>query len=170
MNRRGVSPVVATVLLIVIVVVLAVVIFLWARGFLSESAVKGDRAVSVSCAGVQFDAQVIPDATECHTQSGGPTATAAVDINNLGNIPIYGVEVFEYDSTKGSIDKVPLSDQPFVSGTITIGRSSYACLNRAVQNQNAFRIVPKLLAEKDGKKIAYTCPEKDGITIAYVGF
>ena len=162
MNRRGVSPVVATVLLIVIVVVLAVIIFLWARGFLSESAVKGDRAVTVSCVGVQFDAQVVPTATEC--------GSAAVDINNVGNIPIYGVEVFKYDSTSGSIDKVPLNDQPFVGGTITIGRSSYVCLNINVANQDAFRIVPKLLAEKDGKKIAYTCPEKDGITIAYVGF
>ena len=163
MNRRGVSPVVATVLLIVIVVVLAVIIFLWARGFLSESAVKGDRVVSISCADVEFDAQVVVVANECDGDS-------AVDINNIGNIPIYGVQVLRYDSSAGSIEDVPLTDQPFVAGTVTIGRSSYACLGISVEPEDAFRIVPKLLAEKDGKKIAYTCPEKDGITIAYVGF
>ena len=167
MKRRGVSPVVATVLLIVIVVVLAVIIFLWARGFLSESAVKGDRAVSVSCADVQFEAQVVPQASECASVSGGE---AAVDINNVGNVPIYGVQVFAYDQSTGSIE--PLFndvDQPFAVGTITIGRSASVCLGDDVQSEDAFRIVPKLLAEKDGQKVAYTCPEKDGITIAYVG-
>jgi len=167
MKRRGVSPVVATVLLIVIVVVLAVIIFLWARGFLSESAVKGDRSVSISCADVQFEAQVVPQASECGGVSGGD---AAVDINNIGNVPIYGVQVFAYDQQAGSIEPLIDVDQPFAVGTITIGRSASVCLEQNVQSQDAFRIVPKLLAEKDGQKIAYTCPEKDGITIAYVGF
>ena len=129
---------------------------------MSESAVKGDRAVTISCADVEFEAQVVAQANECDQGS-------AVDINNIGNVPIYGVQILEYDESTGSIDEV-LIDQPFVGGTVTIGRSSYACLGTDVQNQDAFRIVPKLLAEKDGKKIAYTCPEKDGITIAYVGF
>ncbi len=166
MKKRGVSPVVATVLLIVIVVVLAVIIFIWARGFLSESAVKGDRAVSISCADVQFDSQIVPDASNCPDAT-GTGYYAAVDINNVGNIPIYGAQVFAYYQDTGSIDS--LIDQPFADGTITIGRSDSVCLGRDVNSQDAFRIVPKLLAEKDGRKIAYSCPEKDGLTIAYVG-
>ena len=162
MKRRGVSPVVATVLLIVIVVILAVIIFLWARGFLSESAVKGDRAVQVSCADVDFEAQVVASASEC---GGG----SAVDINNIGNVPIYGAQVLKYDAATGSIDDI-LGDQPFNGGTVTIGKSSFVCLGVTVNNQDAFRIVPKLLAEKEERKIVYTCPEKDGITIAYIGF
>ena len=167
MKRRGVSPVIATILLIVIVVVLAVIIFLWARGFLSESAVKGDRAVSVSCADVQFEAEVVPQASECQSIGNGD---AAVDINNIGNVPIYGVQVFAYDQDTGSITPLINVDQPFAVGTITIGRSASVCLGMDVQSEDAFRIVPKLLAEKDGQRVAYTCPEKDGITIAYVGF
>lgn len=162
MFKRGVSPVVATVLLIVIVIVLAAIIFFWARGFLSESAAKGDRAVQVSCADVDFEAEVVPSADECD-------GDAAVDINNIGNVPIYGAQVLQYDPTTGSIEPTEVTNQDF-EGTITIGESSYACLNIEVQSQDTFRVVPKLLAEQDGQKIIYTCPEKDGITIAYVGF
>ncbi|MEK6792324.1 MAG: archaellin/type IV pilin N-terminal domain-containing protein [Nanoarchaeota archaeon] len=162
MNRRGVSPVVATVLLIVIVVVLAGIIFLWAKGFLSESAVKGDRVVETSCADVKFEAQIVENAgVQCTNNE------AAIDINNIGSIPIYGVQVLRYDSSTGSID-TKVIDQPFNGGTITVGKSTSTCLGISVGAQDSFRVVPKLLAEKGEKKIAYTCPEKDGITVAVV--
>ncbi len=164
MERRGVSPVIATVLLIVIVVVLAGIIFLWARGFLSESATKGDRVVETSCEDVAFEAQIVSQADECLT---GGLPSPAIDINNIGNVPIYGVKVLKYDPTTGSIDNIALSDQPFNGGTVTIGKSSYACLGVPVSPQDSFRIIPKLLAEKEDRKIAYTCPEKDGVTVAY---
>ena len=169
MNRRGVTPVVATVLLIAIVVALSVIVFFWAKGFLNESAQKGERAVEVSCAGVNFEVEVVKSASQCPKPSPEGEYYSAVDINNIGNIPIYGVQVLEYDETKGNIDEVALVDQPFVGGTITIGKSSYVCLAYSVVNEDAFRIVPKLLAQKEDKKIVYTCPEKDGLTIAYVG-
>ncbi len=165
MNKRGVTPIVATVLLIAIVVVLSVIVFFWARGFLTESAQKGDRAVTISCAGVEFEAEIVADASECAGSSG----SSAIDINNIGNIPIYGVQVLEYSENTGNVDAVTLSDQPFVGGTITIGKSSYVCLNRDVSNEEAFRIVPKLLAQREDRKIVYTCPEEDGLTVAYVG-
>ncbi len=164
MKKQGVSPVIATVLLLVITVVLASIIFLWARGFLSESAVKGDRAVSLSCADAQFKAEIVPDASECRNVRGGKSA---VDIDNIGNVPIYGVQVFEYNPTKESIEL--LIDEPFADGTITIGKSASICLGVNVAPQEAFRVVPKLLAEKDGTRSEYTCPEKDGIALAYVG-
>ena len=165
MSKKGVSPVVATVLLIVIVVVLASIIFIWARGFLSESAVKGERVVEASCDDVNFEAQIIQHAiTECSGASGGD---AAIDINNIGNIPIYGVKVLKYDESRGSIDDVPIADQPFNGGTLTIGSSSYVCLEINVNSQDTFRVIPKLLAQKEERKISYPCPEKNGITLSY---
>ncbi len=166
MKKRGVSPVIATVLLIVIVVVLAAIIFLWARGFLSESAVKGDRAVSISCADAQFKANVVLHASECSNFVSGD---AAIDIDNIGNVPIYGVQVFAYDQDTGSIQPLIVANQSFAVGTITQGKSASLCLGLNVQSQDAFRIVPKILAEKGGQRVAYTCPEQDGIAIAYVG-
>ncbi|MBS3084013.1 hypothetical protein J4423_04375 [Candidatus Pacearchaeota archaeon] len=160
MIKRGVSPVIATVLLIMIVVVLAGIVFIWARGFLSESAVKGGKSVETSCADVNFEVQLIFNAEECN-------GNAAIDINNIGNIPIYGVQVLRYDSSSGSIDNVALLDQPFDGGTVTMGESSFACIGISVSSGDTFRIIPKLLAEKGERKIAYTCPEENGATVAY---
>ena len=168
MKKRGVSPVVATVLLIVIVVVLAGIIFLWARGFLSESAVKGDRVVEMSCSDVKFEAQIVSDAQEC-LNSDGSEYLAAIDINNIGNVHIYGVKVLSYDSSRGSIDDIALVNQQFEGGTVTIGKSAYLCLEGVDLNpQDTFRVIPKLLAQRGDSKIVYTCPEKDGITVAYI--
>ncbi len=164
MNKRGVSPVIATVLLIAVVVVLGTIIFFWARGFLTESAEKDGKAVSTSCANVKFEARVIAQASQCPTSSN--SFNSAIDINNIGNVPIYGAQVLEYDSNDANSNVVPLSDQPFVGGTITMGKSSYVCLNNVVANTASFRIVPKLLAERGGNKIIYTCPEKDGLTLS----
>lgn len=161
MNKKGVSPVIATVLLIVIVVVLAAIIFIWARGFLSESATKGDRVVESSCEDVVFEVQIAASASQCNGES-------AIDINNIGNIPIYGARVLEYDDATGSIESLALADETFVGGTVTVGRSSYVCLTGfTLTSGDKFRIIPKLLAEKEERKIVYTCPEKDGQTVVY---
>ena len=160
-NKRGVSPVVATVLLIVIVVVLGAIIFIWARGFLSESATKGDRVVENSCEDINFEVQLVDSASQC---GGG----GAIDINNIGNIPIYGAKVLKYDDATGAIDSLALADETFVGGTVTVGRSSYVCLSGiTLSSGDKFRIIPKLLAEKESRKIVYTCPEKDGQTVVY---
>ncbi|MEK6909157.1 MAG: archaellin/type IV pilin N-terminal domain-containing protein [Nanoarchaeota archaeon] len=156
MFKKGVSPVVATVLLIVIVVVLAAIIFIWARGFLSESATKGDRVVESSCEDVRFEVQIALTASQC--------TGSAIDINNIGNIPIYGAKVLQYDDATGSVEVI---DQAFNGGTVKVGMSSYACLGFTVNSGDKFRVIPKLLAEKEERKIAYTCPEKDGQTVVY---
>lgn len=161
-QKKGVSPVIATILLVAIVVVLSGIIFIWAKGFLSESATKGDRVVESSCEDVKFEVQIVESADECGDES-------AVDVNNIGNIPIHGVKVLQYDDSSGSIENVPIADDAFTVGTIKVGQSSYACLNIDVNVNDKFRIIPKLLAEKDERKIAYTCPEKDGITVVYTG-
>lgn len=162
MSKKGVSPVVATVLLIVIVIVLATIIFIWARGFLSESATKGDRVVESSCEDVNFEVQIAPTASQCNNGNDW-----AIDINNIGNVPIYGIKVLKYDESTGSIDSLALADETFVGGTVTVGKSSYVCITDPLTLGDKFRIIPKLLAEKESRKIAYTCPEKDGQTVVY---
>ena len=165
MFKKGVSPIIATVLLIAIVFVLGAIVFVWAKGFLSESAVKGDRVVENSCEEVDFEIQLVGSASECPDAYG--SFYSAIDINNIGNIPIYGIKVLKYDDSAGSIDSLALLDQSFSGGTVRIGGSSYASLETLFEGGDKFRIIPKLLAEKDSRKIVYTCPEKDGITVVY---
>ncbi len=165
MEKKGISPVIATVILIAIVVVIGIIIFLWAKAFISESAVKNGRSVEVSCGEVEYETQIVKNVC------GSGNQDDALDINNIGNIPIYGMKVLEIDKSTGSVNVIdPLANDPFPTGTLTIGKSGTLCLGEDVVDQDSYRVVPKLLAENDeGVRVPYTCPDKDGITIVYAG-
>jgi len=77
-NKRGVSPVIATVLLIGMVIVIGLIIFLWLRGLTQEAITKFDKNVELVCDDIQFNADYF-----------GGTLT----ISNIGNIPIYEIKI-----------------------------------------------------------------------------
>ena len=58
-NRRGLSPVVATVLLIMIVIIIAIIIFLWFRSLAKEAVTKdlgfGEENIELVCDDVVMD-------------------------------------------------------------------------------------------------------------------
>lgn len=56
-GSRGLSPVIASVLLILLVLVLAALIFLWARGFVSEQIEKFGKPIEQMCESVDFEVQ-----------------------------------------------------------------------------------------------------------------
>ena len=89
MEKRGLSPVVATVLLLVLVFVLAAIIFIWARGFVGEQIQKFGEPIENICARVDFEVDV----------SGGTYGAENGDFANRGDVPIYNFEIKEiYDS------------------------------------------------------------------------
>ncbi|NPE26503.1 type IV pilin [Methanococcoides sp. SA1] len=53
-NKKGVSPVIASVLMILMVMVLAAIIFLWARGFIGEQIEKFGEPIENYCSQVDF--------------------------------------------------------------------------------------------------------------------
>ncbi|RMD65922.1 hypothetical protein D6817_05180 [Candidatus Pacearchaeota archaeon] len=77
-KKRGVSPAVASSLLVVLAIILALIIFLWAKTFQSESVMKQGTEVDNLCSQLQFQAEVI-------------TSDGTLGIVNSGNLPIYGV-------------------------------------------------------------------------------
>jgi flagellin-like protein len=79
-NKRGLSPVVATVLLVALVLVLASIIFLWARGFLGEQIEKGGKPAMELCKEMKFDVELISTST---------SGVYTVQIVNRGNYAIY---------------------------------------------------------------------------------
>ena len=77
--KKGVSPVVATVLLVVMVIIIGLIIFLWFRSFTGDALTKfGGRNIELVCGEVQM--LVNYDRGE-------------FSITNLGNVPIYSVEL-----------------------------------------------------------------------------
>jgi flagellin-like protein len=78
-QKKGVSPIIATVLLISIVVVLGLIIFLWFRGITEEAVTKfGGTNINLVCADVSFEASY---------------SAGTLVISNIGNVPIYDMKV-----------------------------------------------------------------------------
>lgn len=82
MEKKGLSPVIASVLLILLVLVLASLIFLWAKGFISEQIQKFDRPVESLCGDIRFDAELVVEAG-FHT----------LEVRNTGDVGIFNFEV-----------------------------------------------------------------------------
>ena len=75
MNKRGLSPVIATVLLVAMTLALALIVFLWFRSFNQEAVTKfGGTNIDTICQQVQFDASY---------------DTGTLSLQNTGNVPIY---------------------------------------------------------------------------------
>jgi flagellin-like protein len=79
MKRKGVSPIIATVLLIGMVVALALIIFVWMRSFTRETITKfDDENIELACDRIEFQASYV----------GGN-----ISVSNIGNVPIYDMRV-----------------------------------------------------------------------------
>lgn len=86
-NKKGLSPVIATVLLISIVVVIALIILLWAMSFFGEVIQKQEKSAEQACGEVDLEASIDGD---------------SLSITNNGNIPVYAVKIRK--KTGGSIN------------------------------------------------------------------
>jgi flagellin-like protein len=146
MERKGVSPVIATVILIAIVVVLAAIIFLWARGFVSEKIVKDGRAVELSCGDINFEAGVFNSGT-----------TKELDVINRGNIPLYGVDVKVISTGETSVTRW--------DRTIGIGDSeskTFSALGISASDGDKLNVVPVILGESGTGKVVHVCDDQYG--------
>ena len=83
LKKRGISPVIASVLLIALVLVLAAIIFLWARGFVSEQIEKFERPISDLCSAVVFDVARVDEVG----------TTDSIEIVNRGSVDIRHLDI-----------------------------------------------------------------------------
>jgi flagellin-like protein len=82
-NKKGLSPVIASVLMILLVIILASMIFLWARGFVGEQIEKFGQPIENLCESVDFVAQVVS----------GTSTKYALEIVNRGDIDIFHLDI-----------------------------------------------------------------------------
>ena len=97
-KKRGISPVIATVLLVAMVVVIGLIIFLWFRGITEEAVTKfGGRNIELVCEDIEF-------------LSDYSIATGILSISNIGNVPIFGMKV--RISKQGGHETLDMKDLP----------------------------------------------------------
>jgi len=132
-EKRGLSPVIATILLIVIALILFLIIFMWLKGFQKETILKDNYPIETACRNINYEA----------SYSGG-----IFEIRNAGSITISKIDI--YKITGGSTDKAgnltdikPLNNArfslnecekikavPYLLGTTNKGEvREYACEN-----------------------------------------
>ena len=138
MRKKAVSPVIATVLLIAIVIVLALIVFLWARGFVKEAVEK------------TVGENKIPADQACGEISLGLSyAGSDLQITNSGNIPVYQLDIMK--TSGGSVTK-----ERYTSG-LAKGRSVVASIGSGYEK---VEVIPIILGETETGQKVYTCQNK----------
>ena len=79
MKNRGLSPVIATVLLITMVIVIGLIVFFWFKGMTEEAITKFDGTnIELVCDDVYFSASY---------------SSGQLYLSNDGDVPIYGMKI-----------------------------------------------------------------------------
>ena len=145
-EKKGLSPVIATVLLVALAIVLALIVFLWARSFVAESLTKSGEAVELRCKETGFDAEY----------------DGALKIINRKDIPLYEMNVQKVKA--GSVSKgVNLN----FDGKQTIANGESASVDVGdVTGSDTLIVTPVILGQNDaGTKKAYTCSSDYSVTV-----
>ncbi len=79
-SNKGLSPVIATVLLIMLVFVLFALIFLWMKGLISEQLEKNEQAIENICPSVNFQIDLVDE-------------NSYLEVINRGSVNIYNLEI-----------------------------------------------------------------------------
>ena len=151
-RRKGVSPVIATVLLITMVVVIALIIFLWFRNINKEAITKFDGTnVEIICNNVEFKSSY---------------SLGEMYVLNSGNVPLYSMKM--RISSGGSYNTVDLQDianSNWPEKGLNSGRAfSSTALSTLIDGTDEVLLIPVLvgISEESGEEKLHTCDENFG--------
>lgn len=142
-SKRGLSPVIATALLISIAVVLAIIIFLWARGFIKEVVEKEIGGVKKTaekfCPEVNFDVAISGD---------------SITVLNNANIPIYKIDIKKQKKGVSYIEEQVVN--------LGVGGSKRVSATDLFEYDKII-IIPVLLGKSGNSQKEYPCKEEYGV-------
>lgn len=143
-NKKGISPVVATVMLIVIAIALFLLVYMWIRGFQKEAVLKFNSPIETACLRVSFNAMIT-----------GTTGSKNIQITNMADLPIHRFEL--YNVTSGGTQKLPNEGASDISPAGSTTFTGISCTK--------LKIIPYLLGKtQSGKEQEYAC-EKQAKTV-----
>ena len=145
-NKKGLSPVITTVLLIALVVVIIAVIFLWFRGMIDEGVTKFGENINLVCGKIDFDADY---------------SSGTLSIVNNGNIPIYGFNLKignggSYSST--NIREVDCYEDCWPNTGLNVGGSYSKGMSSFVpESATELELIPILVGTANSGKKTFIC-------------
>jgi flagellin-like protein len=148
MEKRGISPVVATVLLVAMVIVIALIIFLWFQGIGGEVITKfGGQNIEIVCNDVSFDAEY----------SGGELRLA-----NRGIVPIFNFKL-RVDKPGGELFTYNINDPSIAPntwpGSLNEGATYASGTLNGVSGAEKLVVTPVLMGESDDGEKSFMCNE-----------
>lgn len=161
-RKKGVSPVVSTVLLIMIVIILAIIILLWANSFVKEAIIKTidskQKSIDQWCQEIQLTPEISEDGT-------------SFGFTNSGNVPIYEYELKLTQANSGDSQNILVKSSE--GGSVNPGFVSIidTQANPSIGNYEEYqsiKVIPILIGEGKGSKNAGKQPSKCSEKLAIV--
>ncbi|MFH1326971.1 MAG: archaellin/type IV pilin N-terminal domain-containing protein [archaeon] len=146
-KEKGVSPVIATVLLVAMVIVIALIVFLWIKGIGGEVITKFEgQNIEIVCGEVDFSSDYVND---------------KIHISNTGNVPIYSMKVKIEEP--GGYETYDLGTQ-LPSGWPPFGLNQGEIFNSRdigeyVGSAEVLVLTPVLMGSSDKGERAFVCDE-----------
>mgnify|MGYP001590394493 CR=1 FL=1 len=145
-DKRGITPVIATVLLIGVVIVMAVIVFIWLRSLTKESSEKFGQNTQLVCSDVRFSADY-------------SSFDGVISISNDGNVPIRNFLIKEKgfgdtSSFKTAIDGVPVGQ----ARDIDVSGKDFS-------TYETLTVIPVLLANSKSGNVEFICDDQYGVEI-----
>jgi flagellin-like protein len=152
-GKKGLSPVVATVMLVVLAVIVAIIIFLWARSLIGEVPTKFDRPIDEACDTIVVRAEAFQEDGEVY-------------VVNEGNVPIYGFQVNKKGA--GEISQTEEKFRGTLSPGETLSENEGIPFPSGTITDDVLVLVPIILGETSDFKEEYTCDSSYGVEVTVV--
>ncbi len=151
-NKRGLSPVIATVLLIAIVIAMALIIFLWVRGLVGESITKLEgENIKLTCDKVKFSADY---------------SEGKLLISNDGNVPIYSLLIDVVYNGRHEAKEITKINTPdlWITGGLKQGDTYSGDISFYVgEDAKKIKVIPILIGNSKSGKKTYICEKSKSI-------
>lgn len=153
-NKRGISPVIATVLLVVMVVVIALIVFLWFRNVNKEAITKFDGTnVEIICGDVQLESSY---------------SSGTLFILNGGNVPVYSVKLRIFsDGSYSTNDLQEIETSNWPETGLNPGNAFSSSTLDSLSTAEKVILIPVLVGiTENGEKKVHTCADNYGQELA----
>jgi len=144
-DKKGVSPVIATILLVSIVIVIGLIIFLWFQNIQEEAITKfGETNIALVCGEVLFNVDY--DSNTLY-------------ISNTGNVPIFSMKI--KTTKKGSHETKDINDltDNWNQGGLTKGNVFSDTINFDADVEE-ITVIPVLIGNSEKGKRSFVCDER----------
>ena len=142
-GKKGIEPIIATVLLIGMVVAVSGASFVWFKSMTKESVTKFEKNIELTCADVVLSASY---------------SSAGIQVSNTGNVPVKGVLVKLIGAGKSTTIDSKASTPINVGDSQTLTDITTTGYTEAV-------VIPILLGQGETGQKTFECDEKNGFSV-----